>query len=291
MTHISDEQLLKHISDAVTGSTPDITDDLWNEPVVSDNGSEWYLDTSNTCYKKKKKTYLISAVAACCMLCLISLFMFQTVPSASIYLDVNPSILLKVNYKDQVTDTIPKNDDAKQILKDLDLHGADLNVALYAILGSMVHNGYLSTNTDTVLVSVHSANTNRADELENTVSTIITDDLNQLIQSSEVLTQSIDTDEIKIADDDVNETPGKDAFIDDLLEQYPQLEKYPLKSMNIDQIVSLLNQNHLDYSHYTNRDEDHNSDTKEVDDDDDDDDNDNDDDDDDDNDDDNDDDD
>lgn len=171
-------------------------------------------------------------------------------PSASVYLDVNPSILLKVNYRDHITDVVACNDDAEQILEDLDLHGSDLNVALYAILGSMVHNGYLTEYKNTVLVSVHSANTNRANELENIVSNMVTDDLNNLIQSSDVLTHSINTEEIKSSENASEHTPGKDAFIEDLIQKYPQLKDYPLKSMTMDEIVSLLNEKDLDYSQY-----------------------------------------
>ncbi len=256
MNHISDEQILQHISDAVSQITPDKADDLWNEPVTPADGSEWYLDSAVQSHNKKKKnTYFISAVAACCVLCLISTFMFQVMPSASVYLDVNPSILLKVNYRDHVTDVVARNDDAEQVLKDLDLRGTDLNVALYAILGSMVHNGYLTESKDTVLVSVHSANKNRANELENIVSNTIKDDLNNLIQSSNVLTHSIDTEETRSPKNNSSYTPGKDAFIEDLIQKYPQLKDYPLKNMTMDEIISLLDEKDLDYSHYKNTDD------------------------------------
>ena len=262
MKHISDEQLLHDISDAVSKITPEKADELWNQPVNHADGSEWYLDTTNELTKKKnKKLYLISAVAACCLLCLISTFMFQVMPSASVYLDVNPSILLKVNNRDHVTDAVAKNEDAELILQDLDLRGTDLNVALYAILGSMVHNGYLSKTKDTVLVSVHSADTNREDELKSIVSTMIENDLDRLIQTSDVLTHSIDTNEIKSSENNTNDTPGKDAFIQDLLKQYPQLSSYPLQDMTMDEIVSLLKDKQIDYSHYKNTDDHHNDDS------------------------------
>ena len=251
MNHISDEKLLQHISDAVSQITPDKADDLWNEPVTPADGSEWYLDSATKFHnKKKKKMYFISAVAACCVLCLISTFMFQVMPSASVYLDVNPSILLKVNYQDHVTDVVAYNDDAEQILENLDLRGTDLNVVLYAILGSMVHHGYLTEYKDTVLVSVHSANTNRANELEDIVSNMITNDLDNLIQSSNVLTHSIDTEKLKLSDNHSDYTPGKDSFIKDLIQKYPQLKDYPLDSMTMDEITSLLNEKDLDYSDY-----------------------------------------
>ena len=251
MSHISDEKLLKHLFGAISDITPDLEDRLWDEPVTPADGSEWYLDTGGK-YKKnqKKKNYFITAVAACCILCIISTCMFQFLPSASVYLDVNPSILLKVNNRDHVTKAEACNQDAKEILEDLDLRGTDLNVALYAILGSMVHHGYLTEYKDTVLVSVHSANTNRAAELEDSISVMITDDLKELINSGDVLTHSIDTDEISPSDNDTDATPGKDLFIQDLIKKFPELQSYPLNDMTMDEIIDLLDEKNLDYSGY-----------------------------------------
>lgn len=249
MKHISDEQILKQISDEVSQITPDKSDELWEKTVTPADGTEWYLDSSAPFRnKRKKKIYFIGAIAACCLLLLVSTLMFQVMPSASVYLDVNPSILLKVNYMDHVTDVTAQNEDAERVLEGLELKGTDLNVALYAILGSMVHHGYITQSEDTVLVSVHSANTKRANELEDTISNIIEDDLDDLIQSGDILTHSIDTDET-----DSECSPGKSAFIDDLLKKYPQLKDYPLKSMTMDEITSLLKKQHLDYSHYKNK--------------------------------------
>ena len=251
MKHISDEKLLQHISNAVSQITPEQADALWKEPVTPADGSEWYLDT-NAAFQKKtgKRSYFTGAVAACFLFCLVSVFMFQIMPSASVYLDVNPSIRLKVNYLDHVTEASACNQDAEEILEDLDLRGTDLNVALYAILGSMVHQGYLTEHKDTVLVSVHSANTGRADELQDLVSSLIEEDLNTMIRSGDVLTHRIEEEEIHDLEEDSANTPGKSLFVDNLLKQYPQLSSYPLDTMTMDEIISLLDEKDLDYSDY-----------------------------------------
>ena len=256
MNHISDDELFQHISDAVTQVTPDNAEELWNKPVTLADGSEWYLDTSNKYHNKsKKKFYLTGTLAACLLLCFVSTFMYRTMPSASIYLDINPSILLKVNYKNRVTDLKACNEDAEKIINGLDLKGTDLDVALYALLGSLVHNNYLTEAKDTVLVSVQSANPNRASELETFVSDIITANLEDMIQSSEVLTSQLD-DNIDSDDNEEDAKPGKDAFIEDLIRKYPELQSYPLDDMTMDEIISLLNEKGLDYSEYKENDDD-----------------------------------
>ena len=264
MSKTSDEKILKHIADGITQLTPDGAEELWAQPIAPADGSEWYLDSTVQKPHLKKKKYYIGTLAACLALCIISAALFQSMPSAAVYLDVNPSVELRVNYRNRVTTAIPHNSDAVEILEEMDLKGTDLDVALYAILGSMVHHGYLTDSTDTILISVHSANTNRANELELEVTDTVSKSLEQMINAGEVLSQQIDQ-----TNSDQSSTPGKTAFVEALKDQYPQLETEDLEELTVDEIVSHLKQEGLDYSEYQDDDED-NDDSNDADDDDDD---------------------
>ena len=77
-----------------------------------------------------------------------------TAQAAVVALDVNPSIELKIDGKNRIIEAIANNDDAQIILQSMDLKGSKLDVAVYAIIGSMVTHGYLSEYTNSVLVSV-----------------------------------------------------------------------------------------------------------------------------------------
>ena len=76
--------------------------------------------------------------------------------AATVSLDVNPSVELSVNRNDRVLEVSANNEDGKLIIGDMDLTGSDLNVAVNAIVGSMVRNGYLNELANSVLVSVDS---------------------------------------------------------------------------------------------------------------------------------------
>ena len=225
------------------------------------DGSEWYLESASAKHPKHpKKKYLISAVAACLVLCFLSAFLFQLMPSASVYLDVNPSVMLKVNNRNRVTQATACNGDAVRILGDLDFRGADLDVALYAILGSMVHNGYLTESKDTVLVSVQCANTARANNLESKVTDVVSRDLKDMINAGEVLSHRVGANEAEKDNAEEQFSPGKTSFIKDLTEKYPQLDGDDLEDLTIDEIVSVLKGEDLDYSDYRRQnddDEDH----------------------------------
>ncbi len=113
--------------------------------------------------------------------------------TAVVALDVNPSIEIQVNGKEEVTKVSALNDDAVIVLGTMDLTGVDLDVAVNAILGSMLTHEYLTESTNSILVSVDS-NSRRAEKLQQSISTRIADLLaGQNIQAS-VITQTYDHD-------------------------------------------------------------------------------------------------
>ena len=73
---------------------------------------------------------------------------------ATIGIDVNPSLELVINSKNKVTDVITNNEDAKKVIDNMNLKKTDVNVAVNAIMGSMLKNGYISDKENSVLISL-----------------------------------------------------------------------------------------------------------------------------------------
>ena len=86
----------------------------------------------------------LSVVAACCVLCFLFVYMHQIRTDATVYLDVNPAVEMKINRREKVISAEADNRDGHIILEDMDLENVDLDVAVNAVLGSMVKHGYLS---------------------------------------------------------------------------------------------------------------------------------------------------
>lgn len=78
----------------------------------------------------------------------------EIIKEASIYLDVNPSIEIEIDENQKVIHCIPSNQDAEKILNNITLNGVDINTALFAIVGAMYTNGYLNSETNSILVTV-----------------------------------------------------------------------------------------------------------------------------------------
>ena len=123
--------------------------------------------------KKTTKRRWTSLIAACLAVMLLRrrVFYQQANAVASVVsLDVNPSIELKVNRSEKVLVCTPLNEDAKAILADMgngaDLKGAKLDVAVNAIVGSLVRNGYLDSISSAIMISVEDKDTARAEKLQ-----------------------------------------------------------------------------------------------------------------------------
>ena len=123
----------------------------------------------------RKWTTLVAACLAVMLLCGGGVFYQQAHAVASVVsLDVNPSIELKVSRNEKVLACVPLNEDAKAILADMsngaDLKGAKLDVAVNAIVGSLVRNGYLNSISSAIMISVQDA-TREQQARENNIST------------------------------------------------------------------------------------------------------------------------
>lgn len=110
-------------------------------------------------------------------------------------LDINPSIQIQLDDDHKVVDAIAVNDDAKKVLQDMDLKQADANVALNALLGSLVKNGYLNANQNTVLLSVENDDETKRTALEEELSQYIYTTLQNYSIEGAIYSQNIDIDD------------------------------------------------------------------------------------------------
>ena len=152
--------------------------------------------------KKPTKRKWTSLIAACLAVMLLGgggLFYQRANAVASVVsLDVNPSIELKVNRSEKVLVCTPLNEDAKAILADMsngaDLKGAKLDVAVNAIVGSLVRNGYLDSISSAIMISVEDKDTARAEKLQRELTSTVDGVLQTSESRASVLTQTITQD-------------------------------------------------------------------------------------------------
>ena len=192
---MNEQDVLQKLNTAVTHATPNQLDDILSR-CTERKGT--VIPMTN---HKTKKHWLRYAVAACLSLILVGaaaggflLHQARTVTSV-VSLDVNPSIQLQVNSSEKVLQVQALNTEAQEVLADMPLEGTHLNVAVNAIVGSLLQHGYLDSISSAILISVEDADIQRASRLQQE----LTDQvgaalLNQQSQAS-ILSQTLTSDQ------------------------------------------------------------------------------------------------
>ena len=195
--------------------------------------------------KKIHKKNLIISLSACLAVCVclfIGLGYFNNnVKVASIIgIDVNPSVELKVNKNEKVLDVIANNDDAKVILEGMDLKGSGINVAVNALIGSMVKNGYIDELANSILISVDNPDSQESEKLRKK----IVDELNAFISNGNnisVVSQSITAEDKNTSlAKKYGISVGKLELIEKLIEKNNLYTYETLKDLSINELNLLL---------------------------------------------------
>lgn len=207
---MTDRELEQKLADAFTRAAPD---DL--EAILSrcggQNGSVMemkelrsdpnIIDVEVTEVKPKRRLRPWLA-AACAALVLLGaggggLIYHQSCAVASVVsLDVNPSIELKVNRGERVISCTALNTEAAAVLFDMDggadLKGTKVDVAVNAIVGALVREGYLDSISSAILISVEDKDQERAQRLQAELVSSVDGVLRTQAPGTSVLSQVLD---------------------------------------------------------------------------------------------------
>ena len=197
--------------------------------------------------KKTTKRKWTSLIAACLAVMLLGggLFYQRANAVASVVsLDVNPSIELKVNQSEKILACTPLNEDAKAILADMsngaDLKGAKLDVAVNAIVGSLVRNGYLDSISSAIMISVEDMDAARAEKLQRELTSAVDGVLQTSEAKASVLTQTLTQDAAREQQARENNiSTGKAALVNRVLAINPALKFDALAKLSVEEVKDL----------------------------------------------------
>ncbi len=194
---------------------------------------------------KRKWTTLVAACLAVMLLGGGGLFYQQANAVASVVsLDVNPSIELKVNRSEKVLVCTPLNEDATAILADMgngaDLKGAKLDVAVNAIVGSLVRNGYLNSISSAIMISVEDKDAARAEKLQRELTSTVDGVLQTSEAKASVLTQTLTQDAGLTQQARENSiSTGKAALVNRILALNATLKFDALAKLSVEELKDL----------------------------------------------------
>ena len=168
--------------------------------------------------RKKKRRWAPLAAAACLALVAAAggggWYLQNNTVASVVSLDVNPSVTLNVNAKETVLSAVPVNEDGGDILAGMDLTGVQLDVAMNAIVGALLTQGYVDELANSILITVEDDDAGRGARLQQE----LTDQADAILANTSVngaiLSQTIQNSaELQQLSDTYGITAGKAALI------------------------------------------------------------------------------
>ena len=220
---MTDHELERRLRTALNHAAPN---DL--EGVLSrcETGKGTVIDMTNAVETKKKtRRWAPLAAAACLALVLVGggggyyYYTANNAVASLVSLDVNPSIQLEVNKNEKVLSATPMNDDGAEILADMDLKGTQADVAMYAIIGSLLQHGYVDELANSILITVEDDDQARGEKLQQELTAQADAALANAQVSGAVLAQTLQhTEELSQKAQEYGISTGKAALIQAIVE-------------------------------------------------------------------------
>ncbi len=238
---MSDQALEKRIKEAFTHATPNNPSSALS--ACEESTQKGRIIPMNT--KKKSLIFRVAAIAAAVVLCCgvgIGLFAYDAngAVATTVSLDVNPSVEITLNKGDKVLAVTPLNQDGEIVVGEMDFKGVDLDVAVNALIGSMVKNGYINELSNSILLSVNGKNTEKSDALRKELATKINDAMaNESVEGS-VLSQTVEKvdAELKALAEEYGVSAGKAQLIRQFVSQnstytFEELVELTINELNL----------------------------------------------------------
>ena len=173
--------------------------------------------------RKKKRRWAPLAAAACLALVVAAggggWYLQNNTVASVVSLDVNPSVTLNVNAKETVLSAVPVNEDGGDILAGMDLTGVPLDVAMNAIVGALLTQGYVDELANSILITVEDDDADRGARLQQE----LTDQTDAILANTSVngaiLSQTIqNSQQLQELSDTYGITTGKAALIQTIVD-------------------------------------------------------------------------
>ncbi len=214
-------------------------ENLIRTPVVKMAEHDYMTRQSQPQPRKRRPAWRLGAV--CCTLVFaaaLSWFTQFRVTDSIVTLDVNPSVKIAVNRQQTVLSVEDLNEDARELLSGRDYRGQSLEQAVEALILQLAENGFLKQEHSFVLLSVETKNQQRAQQLEDSLSSHIETILHGRQIDPVIISQSLAPDEAsETAAHQYGISPGKLQFIHSILKQNDRYSLEQLAGMTLEDLL------------------------------------------------------
>lgn len=239
------EDIQAKLKTAFEHAAPDVLDSVLSD-IESGNTEKNQIIVMGGQKNMKNTIRSITAVAAAAVLLVggaagFSVYNNNYKVASTISLDVNPSVEITANRKEDVLAVTALNDDGRAIIGDMDFSGSSIDVTVNALIGSMLRNGYLTDLANSILISVDDDDAAHGAALQKKIA----DEVNALLATNAfdgaVLSQTIVKDSaVQTLADEYGITAGKAQLVNEIVASNPIRTFEELAPLSINEL-NLLN--------------------------------------------------
>ena len=212
----------KTIEDKISSAYRDIAPDILDSVLADCDAQKGQIIPMPKDKKKTNVIRTISAVAAALLLVVGGLGFWRSsrAVASTVMLDVNPGIGISVNKNEKVLAVKAYNQDAEKVIGNMNFEGSHLDVAVNALIGSMLRNGYISDEANSILISVDSSDKAAGAAMQERLMNEVSGIMESGNVDGAVLGQTVRNDEaLKSKAEQYGITVGKAELIDQITAQ------------------------------------------------------------------------
>lgn len=231
MKQSNNQKIEQQLKTAVEALTPNVLDRI-DLSTPQDQPTVTYMKN----YSHLRRMALVMAACLCVFVGGAGTLRYQYMNmqvDTVIGIDVNPSVELTINRKERILSAVPLNEDAREILQEMDLRNVELNIGVNAIIGSMVTHGYLADLDNAILVTVTNDSVSKAKQLRASV----VSDIEKTLEENQVQAvvydqQVIEDEQIKNLSETYGISYGKAYFLKELIDQNENLSMEDMERLS-----------------------------------------------------------
>ena len=167
---MTDQELEARLRAALEHAAPNDLDGVLSRIEPRTPNAQAPIPFEEAARPRRKRRWMPMAAAACLVLAIAGggggWYLQSNRVASVVSLDVNPSVTLNVNAREKVLSAVPVNEDGGDILAGMDLTGVQLDVAMNAIVGALLTNGYVDELANSILITVEDDDAQRGVRLQ-----------------------------------------------------------------------------------------------------------------------------
>jgi len=249
---MNNDQLKRRLKRAVDQAPVDLLESIKQQPYEKMSAHDEITSQTDGKLFKQRSNHLKPVLA---LLSAAAVFLFAFVNwqmntrwvDSMVYLDVNPSLQIETNRKDQVIRISGLDEESEALIKDLDYRGKDLEAVAAELLDRLVLGDYVSSSEPAILLSVYNEDPEKRDRQLSELDQAIHAYLQNLKIQPIVLTQPLDPTQTLTDYAAVNQiSVSKMTLIRNMIILDPELKVEDLAKLTLEQLIQVSSKVTLD---------------------------------------------